>query len=478
MGTMQRSKYRTRVFAIGTAAAAMTLIVAACASGNAGASNSAPPSAANSSSASAGGTAGGASSSAGSHAALASGSAAGSGSAVASGSSTPSGPALTVGELFPFTGAKAVLSTWGTHGVATGIYEINHNGGVLGHQLKSSTADDAADAVDALPALRKLFLNQPNFVVGPFSPTIMAVIKEFEPNKVVDFMIGGTTQLNDMTNPWVFRTTASDSTEAVAMAYYAIKQGYKKAALIFDNSANSQGFVAPLQQAYQKLGGTVVSNTVIVPGQSSYRSELVKAFSGAPQVVFSSFDTQTASTLWANAGQLGYLDTPWVGDDQASSDVYAKAFGPKAATKLVSALPAAPSGQAYNHFVSDYSAVYPGKSPLPTTFNEYDAIVIAALAMTQAKSTDPSAWVKQITAVSNPPGQQCYDYASCLKLLNSGQKINFEGAGGNDDFNTNHNVFSGFEIQGFTSSNAPRQAGFVTAQEVQANASNTAFPGH
>lgn len=389
-----------------------------------------------------------------------------------SGSSSGSKSALTIGELFPFTGSKAQLSTWGTHGVATGIYEINHNGGVLGHKFQSTNADDAADAVDAVPALRKLLLDNPVMVVGPFSPTIMSVINNFGPSHVVDFMIGGSTQLDHMQFPYVFRTTASDSTEAAAMAYYAVKEkGYKTASLMFDNSANSQGFVDPLTKAFEKLGGTVQQNITIVPNQGSYRSELVKAFSGRPQVTFMSFDTQTATTLFADAKQLGYLDSPWIGDDLFSSKVYAQAFGPGAPQSLYALLPTGPSGQAYDHFLADYKAVYPkDASPLPTTFNEYDAIVIGSLAMTEAKSTDPKVWVKHVVDVATPPGTMCYTYASCVKLINAGKQINYEGAGGNNDFNQYHNVFSGFTVEGFNSDLSNRTAGSVSGKQVAESA--------
>ena len=97
---------------------------------------------------------------------------------------------LVVGGIFPFTGTKSLLSSWGTHGVAVGVYEINHNGGVLGDQLKSVYVDDAADSVDVLPAFRKLELSHPKVIVGPFSPTIEGIINQFQPNDVVDFMVG------------------------------------------------------------------------------------------------------------------------------------------------------------------------------------------------------------------------------------------------------------------------------------------------
>ena len=365
-----------------------------------------------------------------------------------------SSSALVVGGIFPFTGTKALLSSWGTHGVPVGIYEVNHNGGVLGHKWKSAYVDDAADSVDALPAFRKLLLKHPTLVVGPFSPTIEAVINQFQPNNVADFMVGGLTQLDTMPYPFVFRTSSSDSNEAIAMAYYAIQHGWKTASLIFDNSANSQGFVPPLEKAFKALGGTIDANITLTPGQSSYNAELAQAFAKQPRVIFDSMDSQTAATLFADGQQLGYMNVPWIGDDLQSAPQgdYAKAFGQTASTELTAALPASPSGGAFNHFLSDYQKVWHTKQILPTTFNEYDSVVIASLAMTMAKSTSPKVWVKDVVKVSDPPGVQCSTYASCVHLLKKGKVINYQGASGNDDFNKFHNVFSGFQMIGFDSS--------------------------
>ncbi len=376
-----------------------------------------------------------------------------------SGSST-----LVVGGMFPFTGTKSLLSQWGTHGVKVGIYEVNRNGGVLGHQWKSSYVDDGADSVDALPAFRKLLLSHPTLVVGPFSPTIEAVINQFAPNDVADFMVGGLTNLDNMRYPFVFRTSSSDSNEAIAMAYYAIHHGWKSASLIFDNSANSQGFVPPLEKAFKALGGTIDANIVLTPGQSSYSTELTQAFANKPQVIFDSMDSQSAATLFSDAQQLGYMNTPWIGDDlqSAPQGAYAKAFGPTAPKELTAALPATPSGAAFNHFLADYQKVWHTKNILPTTFNEYDSIVIASLAMTYAKSTDPKVWVKDVIKVSNPPGIQCGTYAACVRLIKQGKKINYQGASGNDDFNKYHNVFSGFQMVGFDANLNNITRGFVT----------------
>ena len=378
---------------------------------------------------------------------------------------------LTVGGMFPFTGSKSLLSTWGTTGVKTGIWEVNHHGGVLGYKLKSSYVDDAADAVDALPAFRKLMLSRPTFIVGPFSPTIEAVQSQFKPNNVVDFMVGGLTTLDNNTNSWLFRTSSSDSNEAIAMAYYAKKKGATKVSLIFDNSDNSQGFVGPLKAACAALGITVLDNETLVPGQSSYSSELTNAFSGGPNVIFDSMDATTAATLFANAQSLGLTTKAlWIGDDlqSAAQGTYEKSFGSAASTNLVAALPASLSATdpAYNEFYRAYIAANKNTTPYPTNQNEYDSIIIASLAMTMAHSTNPKVWVKFVKRVSDPPGRTCYTYTSCIALLKHHVKINYDGAAGDDNFNKFNNVFSGFDMEGFDASGNNVLAAYVTSADL------------
>jgi branched-chain amino acid transport system substrate-binding protein len=46
-----------------------------------------------------------------------------------------------------------------------------------------------------------------------------------------------------------------------------------------------------------------------------------------------------------------------------------------------------------------------------------------------------------MSAVTNPPGTQCYTYKDCLSLLNAGKKINYDGASGDLNYNQYNNVF-------------------------------------
>lgn len=186
---------------------------------------------------------------------------------------------------------------------------------------------------------------------------------------------------------------------------------------------------------------------------------------------FAAFDQQTATTVFSDMRQLGDLNVPIVGEDVLGSPAYAKAMGqPQASSQLLTVSGASPGGRAYQHYLDDYQAVFHPKQILSSSYNMYDSVIISALAMTAAHSTDPRVWVKDIARISNPPGTACYTYASCVALLKQGKKINYGGATGPEDFNKYHNTFSGFAVSGFTSSDQLVQRAYVTPAQVQQNA--------
>lgn len=365
-------------------------------------------------------------------------------------SHSASGSDVLMAELFPMTGQISFVGSALLHGAAVGQYEVNQAGGILGRKLDAELQDDAGDTVDAVPAWHALELKNPAFMLGPTVFTAASVIRLFGPSHLVDFLVAGATTYDHMNYPYVFRVTVSDSTMAKGMAAYAIHAHLKRAALIFTNGSNSQTIVPPLVTAYKAHGGQIVANMSIVPAQSSYRTEIEQVFAKHPDAIFWQADPQTAGTLFHNMEQLGDLNVPMIGTDNGASSTIANAMGMSYATKYLTGMAgAAPSGPAWRHYVQDYAHVYHTKQPLDLSDNMYDAVLIAALAMDAAKSTDPSVWVHKIATVSNPPGQLCYTYASCLSLLKAGKKINFDGSSGPEDFNQYHNVFGGWDVVRF-----------------------------
>ena len=261
-------------------------------------------------------------------------------------------------------------------------------------------------------------------------------------------MAGGTSQLDHMQYKYVFRTSASDTTITAAMAYFAIQKGWKKAVMFFETTSDATDELNHVTSYFKGNGGTILDTENLALHQSSYRSEITKAFAaGTPDVVFVKTDPQTGATLFANMKELGHLNVPLVSDDTGDTIEYAKAVGVSDASKyLYGVAGAAGTGEAWTHFIQDYVASWQTDKPVSLSQNTYDGVVIAALAMTEAKTLDGKVWVDHILKVSNPPGTKCYYYSQCVTLLKNGTKINYEGASGPQDFDKYHNTYGDWDI--------------------------------
>jgi len=363
------------------------------------------------------------------------------------GSGATLGP-VTMAELFPVSGREAFVGQWFQHGAKAAVDDINKNGGVRGGKITELLADTGGDPVDAVTAQRKLLTQNPTFEVGPSSLEIQGVIKDYDASHLVDLMAGGTSQLDHMQYKYVFRTSASDTTITAAMAYFAIQKGWKKAVMFFETTSDATDELNHTTTYFKGNGGTILDTENLALHQSSYRSEITKAFAaGTPDVVFVKTDPQTGATLFANMKELGHLNVPLVSDDTGDTIEYAKAVGVADASKyLYGVAGAAGTGEAWTHFIQDYVASWQTDKPVSLSQNTYDGVVIAALAMTEAQTLDGKVWVDHILKVSNPPGTKCYYYSQCVTLLKNGTKINYEGASGPQDFDKYHNTYGDWDI--------------------------------
>jgi len=376
-----------------------------------------------------------------------------------------------VGELFPMTGPNSFAGVWLQNGTNVGIYEINQHGGINGINLEPNLQDTSNDPVDAVGAYRAAQLGHPNFYVGPTAVVSDAVLPLFASAHNVDFVISGSPTYDRMSYPTIFRASTSDTDQSTAMALYAIHANLKHAVLFFLATANSSDEVPPLVSAYKAHGGQVLGTYLLSNTATSYRSELSQAFALHPDVAFFSMTPTNGAILWTDMRQLGLPNIPWVGDNAGGIDD-AKAMGLQLASQLMTqTFQTSPAGPSYGELQADWQAVVHNNSVTPVSIVAYDSVIIAALAMLDANSSDPSVFIKSITKVTDEAGTECPTYASCVALLKNGTKIDYEGASGPMDFNQYHNVFGGFNELGFDTS-----GNFTTVYQMSA-AQLAAFRG-
>ncbi len=368
---------------------------------------------------------------------------------------------LTVAVAAGFSGNEAFIGPRILNGVEVAVHQINAAGGLLGKKLRIVTTDTANDPVDAVPAVSQVIATQHPFaMIGPASVTIMAVVRQINQDKLVDVTLGGTTELDHMRYPYIFRTSPSDSQLGVAMAYYGIKKGYKRAALVFDSSSSAQTLTAPVAATLKKHGVKVVINESIVSDQSSYRSEIERLILSKPSVIYMQVDPQTASTFFSELQQLGGGNIPVIGSDVTAAASFAKAMTyPYAERVLTSVQGSTIGGPAANLYTRFYTRYFHGQQPLTLSNNAYDAMNIIAMAVLKAKSASPSKYVKDMVSVANGPGTSVYDFAQGAKLIKEGKAVNYQGASGPENFNRYHNVTGAFEaVKWVNAKGGPRLA--------------------
>jgi len=261
------------------------------------------------------------------------------------------------------------------------------------------------------------------------------------------------------------------------MAVYAYRKGYRRGAAVFGNDLSSQGNVPNLLSAFKKLGGQIVLNQQLALDQSSYRSEVEAAIAAKPDVIFTEADPQTDAAVLSQLQQLGKL-IPVVGTQPTVQPPWATAVsGAIGADNLAQifagAQPYAPaSGPAYD---AENTELLASASDIdnpsqwsgdPYTETDYDAVIMMALAMLEAKTPDPTFYNQYISQVVAPGGTEVHSYAEGMAAIAAGKKITYVGAGGAISLDKYHNSSGAFEIVGYAADGSNPQLSVVSAADI------------
>lgn len=378
------------------------------------------------------------------------------------------GKPLTFPTMEPFTGADASFGPELLAGCPAAAKVIAAAGGVLGHKsIECPAVDTRGDPGDAVPALQKMVATTTNLmaVLGPSSDEASATAPLLEAAHIPMFSNNGQPIFDKSNLHYFWRLTPSDDYFGYAMALYAWDAGYRKAAMVFGNDVSSQGTVPTVMAGFQKLGGTIVINEAVALGQASYRSEVQQMVATNPDVIFNELDPQTAATFFGQLKQLHGLYpfistnaeyTTWI--QAVSGTVGASSLAPVYHTLQGTSTFSGPAYDQYNTNLLASSADVPNPSQWSQNYyteTGFDSVIISALAMLAAGTTDPKVWNDFITKVTTAGGGATVvnTFADGKAALAAGKKIDYEGASGAFSFNQWHNSSGGFEVLGYPTGN-------------------------
>lgn len=377
------------------------------------------------------------------------------------------GQPLTFAMFNPYTGPDASFGPNDGAGCYPAAKVIAAAGGVLGHTVVTCLpVDSRGDPADAVPAAQKMLATTQNLmaILGPSSDEASATVPLFDAGHIPMFGDTGQPIFDKSTFHYFWRIDPSDAYYGYAEALYAHDAGYRHGALVFGNDISSQGTVPTITSAFQKLGGTIATNITLTIGQASYRSEAQQVVAANPDIIFTETDPQTAATFFGQLKSLHGLypfistaaqQTQWIqavsgsiGADSLAK-IYHVAFGYSEF-----------NGPAWNDYNTNLLASA-ADVPNPSQWSQdvyaeagYDGVIISALAMLAAGTTDPKVWNDYILKVTTAGGGATvvHTFADGRTALAAGKTIDYQGATGPFAFDQWHNSSGAFEILGYSAS--------------------------
>jgi branched-chain amino acid transport system substrate-binding protein len=404
------------------------------------------------------------------------------GCASSGGSAAGKSPLVLAG-VVAYTGSSDFEAQSNEGGLYPAIYAVNHGGGILGHQVQYKAVDTKADPADALPAVQQALATTSNIVLvaGPDTSSAPTIVPILNSAKIPMTAVAGESAYDQNKLPYFWRLFPPDSANGTAMALWAKRKGYTRVATVFGTDSGSQGDLPGVLGSLSALHTKLVANVNLTPDQPSYESSVRQVMAAHPQVIMTESDATTAATFFGELKQLGGL-IPVIGTEATFTPPWLKAVRgalgssfQKTYTGLITA-PSKPTAatRAYQQAVTAVKAKEPSpwasylSNPFGLTY--YDGVIVVALAMNAAHSTDPAVFNKFIPQVANPgPGKTVvYTYPQGVAALKAGKKIQYYGATGLIDFNLYHNSFGDQEAVASSGSSQAISLGSITARQIEA----------
>ncbi len=315
---------------------------------------------------------------------------------------------IKLGFLGAKTGDVANYGIPAEKGMKLAIDEINGKGGVLGKNLEGIYDDNKGDSSEIANIATK-YITQDKVVamVGdPCTGLTKVAAKIAQTNQVVVFSGGATGTGVVEIGDYIFRNTLLDQFAVPVVVDWMIsKQGWKNIAVITSlNNGYSTALTPVFKQAIADKGGKIVLDESINDKDTDFTAQVTKLKNAKADVlVFTGYYTEAA--LIMNEVQKKGLDLKLIGGDGLYGQDLAK-LGQKAVEEKVifycgfsSDKPSAESAK----FVEAYRAKYK-EEPDMFSAQYYDAVMILAKAMNDAKSTDPKVFKNELAKLKDYPG--------------------------------------------------------------------------
>ena len=218
-------------------------------------------------------------------------------------------------DIVELSGGGATAGTNFDNGVKLAVKEINAGGGILGRKIDLQSLDTQTNPGVAKALSQKAVDDGAYVVMGPvFSGSIIVSMAETKKAEVTNFTGGEAAGITQQGNPYIFRTSFTQSTAMPKLARY-IKDGLKakSVAIIFVNNDFGKGGRDVMIKALDAQGIKVAADISTDPGQVDFSGAVLKAKQSNADVLFVYTNEEESARALRELRKQGY-DKPIVGE--------------------------------------------------------------------------------------------------------------------------------------------------------------------
>jgi branched-chain amino acid transport system substrate-binding protein len=222
--------------------------------------------------------------------------------------------------LVELSGTGATSGTNFDNGVKLAVKEINASGGILGRQVQYTSSDTQSNPGVAKALAQKAVDDGAYVVMGPvFSGSILVSMDETRRAEVPNFTGGEAAAITQKGNPYIFRTSFTQTTAMPKVARY-IKDGVKAKTvdLMWVNNDFGKGGRDMIIAALKAEGIAVGADISTDPGQVDFSSAVLKAKQSNGDALFVYTNEEEAARALRELRKQGYAK-PIVGETVLTS---------------------------------------------------------------------------------------------------------------------------------------------------------------
>lgn len=233
----------------------------------------------------------------------------------------------------------------------------------------------------------------------------------------------------------LFRGSPMDSAQSVATAIQAQQSGAQTIVLIASEIEGHQLQKDAASRAAEELGLTVLASIDIQSEMPSYQNEIDEIESLDPDAVLAFTISWDGATLIKGLTEAGLSTTiigssDWVVDDFVEAATMGAIEQQKAVWLVAFTHTENPAWDYYEPLWTN--SEYADLAPAAVSYNlqYYDLLIVTALAIEAAGTTDASVWADFVPLVAEGPGTVVYTYEEGIKALRDGEEIDYTGVSG------------------------------------------------